>query len=319
MSASRLQTALEAAGVAEGPFLVLNAQPSADMVQLPDAVFETTDAVARDQLAAQGRSLAQDHNRARVVIVNVARSKSYARSLIARAAQCAEQLVIVDGQKTDGVDALWRDVRARVACDAVTKTHGRSFWFALDGAAFHDWADPGMVDGPEGFKTQIGVFSDAKVDAGSALLAAALPQLKGAVADLGAGWGYLSKHVLDSPDVTALDLIETDRRALEAAQANLSDPRAVFHWQDALSWTTADALDAVVMNPPFHTSRRADPQLGIAFITAAARMLKPKGSLWMVANRHLPYEATLQDRFHTVKEHPGSPGFKLFEASRPLR
>jgi 16S rRNA (guanine1207-N2)-methyltransferase len=79
------------------------------------------------------------------------------------------------------------------------------------------------------------------------------------------------------------------------------------------------ALDVIVMNPPFHQGRAASPQLGAAFIAAAAQMLKPSGQLWMVANRHLPYEPALAAAFKTHSELPGTPGFKLFHAEGPLR
>jgi 16S rRNA (guanine1207-N2)-methyltransferase len=39
----------------------------------------------------------------------------------------------------------------------------------------------------------------------------------------------------------------------------------------------------------------------------------------MVANRHLPYESALSDRFAAVKELDGTGAFKLFQASRPKR
>ena len=52
------------------------------------------------------------------------------------------------------------------------------------------------------------------------------------------------------------------------------------------------------MNPPFHTSRAADPALGQGFINPQlARNLTRNGNLWMVANRHLPYEVTLNETF----------------------
>jgi 16S rRNA (guanine1207-N2)-methyltransferase len=60
----------------------------------------------------------------------VPRSKALAHAMIAAAARIAP-LVVVDGQKTDGVDSLWRDMRARVGdCGlGLTKAHGRLFWF----------------------------------------------------------------------------------------------------------------------------------------------------------------------------------------------
>jgi 16S rRNA (guanine1207-N2)-methyltransferase len=78
-------------------------------------------------------------------------------------------------------------------------------------------------------------------------------------------------------------------------------------------------FDTVVTNPPFHVSRAADPGLGRNFIEAARRMLAPRGDLWLVANRHLPYEGALRAAFRHVAEHGDDPGFKVFHASRPIR
>jgi 16S rRNA (guanine1207-N2)-methyltransferase len=78
-------------------------------------------------------------------------------------------------------------------------------------------------------------------------------------------------------------------------------------------------MDAVVMNPPFHTSRDADPAIGQAFIRAAHGMLAQNGKLWVVANRHLPYESTLGEFFAEVSEIAGDRSFKVLEAVRPRR
>jgi 16S rRNA (guanine1207-N2)-methyltransferase len=73
------------------------------------------------------------------------------------------------------------------------------------------------------------------------------------------------------------------------------------------------------MNPPFHDGKRASPALGQAFIEAAAGMLRPKGRLLMVANRHLPYEESLAQRFRNVIDLGGDARFKLFCAEAPRR
>ena len=117
----------------------------------------------------------------------------------------------------------------------------------------------------------------------------------------------------------SLHLVEADHTALTCARANVDDPRAQFHWADAVTWRAHEPLDTVVMNPPFHTGRSAEPALGQGFITSAARNLTRNGSLWMVANRHLPYESTLTDAFAHVEEVTGDNRFKVFHASRPRR
>ena len=53
--------------------------------------------------------------------------------------------------------------------------------------------------------------------------------LAGHVADFGCGWGYLSRHVLDHcPGIARIDMIDAEHRAIEAARANVADPRATF-------------------------------------------------------------------------------------------
>jgi 16S rRNA (guanine1207-N2)-methyltransferase len=119
--------------------------------------------------------------------------------------------------------------------------------------------------------------------------------------------------------VAALDLIEAEALSLDCAQLNVTDPRARFHWADALRFTPEKAYDGIVMNPPFHTGRAADAGLGRAFIQAACRLLAPHGKLWMVANRHLPYESAMSESFRNVDIIGGNNAFKLFHATKPLR
>ncbi len=70
------------------------------------------------------------------------------------------------------------------------------------------------------------------------------------------------------------------------------------------------------MNPPFHDSHAANPALGVAFITAAAKVLKPGGKLLMVANRNLPYEAALAQAFASFTTLEENDRFKVIEAVR---
>jgi 16S rRNA (guanine1207-N2)-methyltransferase len=203
-------------------------------------------------------------------------------------------------------------------CSSDLKAHGKCLQFAA-APLFDDWAAADQHPLP-GFVTRPGVFSADGVDPGSALLAAALPSgLAGRVADLGAGWGWLSVQVLAHPGVTALELVEADHAALGCARQNVTDPRARFHWADATRFRPERPVDHVVMNPPFHRGRAADPGLGAAFIAAAAAMLAPGGTLWMVANRQLPYEAPLAAGFREVTPLGAAEGFKLISARHPLR
>jgi len=47
--------------------------------------------------------------------------------------------------------------------------------------------------------------------------------------------------------------------------------------------------------------------------------LKPEGRLWLVANRHLPYEQTLNERFGDVRVAGERDGFKVIAAIKARR
>ena len=253
-------------------------------------------------------------------IVCLPRSREAARALIARAAAEVQPggWIAVDGQKTDGIDTALKDLRSRVdLSESLSKAHGKLASFPA-GPDLTDWSARPSVS--NGFQTLPGIFSADGPDPGSVMLAANLPaKLGGKIADLGAGWGFLAAEILKRPGVKRLDLVEAEADALTCAKANVADTRARFHWADATAWRPETLLDAVVTNPPFHTGRTADPALGAAFIRAARRMLAPDGSLWLVANRQLPYDAVLAECFLEVRDIAGDSRYRVIQAIKPRR
>lgn len=325
---ARLAVAAEEGGLVlpdSGLVAVLHPRAGTDLAPLAQdrALLVQPFRPDHDALAAAGWQVGwalPEDQRFAAVLVCLPRSKRLAQGLIARAAAVSDGLVIVDGAKTDGVDSLWREVRKRVPVEgALSKAHGRIFWFRADAEVFADWIAPERQQ-VDGFVTAPGVFSADGIDSASRLLADSLPAHLGRhVADLGAGWGYLASRLLVDDRLVTLDLVEADRIALNCATENVTDPRVRFHWADATRFHADQPLDAVVMNPPFHTDRSADPGLGQSFIAAAARLLSPRGQLWLVANRHLPYEAALAATFAEHREIAGDNRFKILYAARPLR
>jgi 16S rRNA (guanine1207-N2)-methyltransferase len=231
-------------------------------------------------------------------------------------------LIAVAGGKDDGVDSLRKRINALTPLEGhLPKYHGVAFWFRRAGteaAATLRAGNPDLlVEG--GFKTTPGMFSFDRVDAGSRLLAASLPgDLRGGIADFCAGWGYLASEVLRrTRAITALDLYEADFEALEAARLNVHgaiEPR--FFWTDLLTEALERRYDAIVMNPPFHAGRAAEPGIGAGMIRAASKALKPGGRLFMVANRQLPYEQALSAAFASHAEVARDGMFKVLSARR---
>ena len=164
--------------------------------------------------------------------------------------------------------------------------------------------------------TQPGLFSWDRRDPGTRLLLEHLPPLQGEGADLGCGTGLLAQAVLRQAAVTGLTLVDLDRRAIEAARRNVDDRRASLCWADGRKPLGRTGLDFVVSNPPFHDAGLEDRELGQAFIRTAHGALRQGGSLWLVANRHLPYEEPLRSQFTDVTLQGERDGFKVYEARR---
>lgn len=307
-----------------GRIIVFHPSGDADLSALPAERLLVVQPMRPDfeALTARGYdcvSALPQGERFAVAVVFVSRAKELSRDLVARACAVTEGPVLVDGAKTDGIDSLVKPlVKQFGAAAPIAKAHGKICWVP-GGTDLSGWRAPDVRE-VDGFTVAPGVFSADGIDPASRLLVQSLPERPGKrIADLGAGWGYLSASLLKHEGPEVLYLVEADHRALDCARANVTDPRARFDWADARTWQAPEPLDAVVMNPPFHTGRAAEPALGQAFIDTAARALHGSGQLWMVANRHLPYENTLSERFARVEEIAGDNRFKVLHAQRPKR
>ncbi len=325
MRASRIELALDSGAwvlPATGDIAVFRPRIGDDLSALPKTrvVVLTGFRPDHDYFAGLGYRTAATGQFA-AALVCLPRAKAQAHGMLAEAALALAPgaVMAIDGQKTDGIEAVLKDCRALGLAVGVaqSKAHGRIATCPADGRLLVWAAQDAEVDG---FVTRPGVFSADGPDHGSALLAHALPKdLPAIVGDLGAGWGYLSRAVLARTGVTALDVVEAEQVALDCAARNLNDPRAVLHWADARSFRPARPWGAVVMNPPFHSGRAVDPALGQGFIRAAHHGLAPDGVLWMVANRHLPYGPLLHDLFRVVEEKSADGAFRVTRAAYPVR
>lgn len=324
---SRLSPALQS-GLdlpADGPIALWHPPGDADLSDLPTDRLQIIQPFApdHDALAARGFSVSATlpEGTFAASIVFLPRAKALARHLVAQAMDATNGTLAIDGLKTHGVESLLKSLRKRMpVAGVISKAHGKLFWTDAASGLLADWLEePRTLE--SGYVTAPGCFSADGPDPASVLLAETLPPALGArVVDLGAGWGYLSAAALaKAPGIETLDLVEADHAALDCARRNVTDPRAAFHWADATRWQPAAPVDTILTNPPFHTTRSADPRIGQDFLTAAAGMLKPSGRLFAVANRHLPYETTLARLFADTTEIAGNNRFKVICASRPKR
>lgn len=318
----------------DGPALLWNARPGPGLDALGRArlICAQDHRGPHDALAAAGLQLRPGIDEVEgplaAALVLLPRSRAEALGAIARAARLTDPggPVAISGAKTDGIDVVMRRLREHLPVESLAKGHGKVVVFARpDGLpeAFATWeAEAAPARNAEGFVTAPGMFSHAHADPGSRALATALAgRLSGEVAELGGGYGWLAAALLETcPKIDRMTVFEASHAACRAARENIADPRAGIRWADV---TTLGAGDGpamhVVTNPPFHSGRTPDPALGRAFIAAATRILAPKGRLWLVANRHLPYEATLAACFREWRAEPGAGGYKILVGERPKR
>lgn len=319
-------------------FLRARAGPRLREVAQPGWLCQQSFLPFADELSRNGLRVGEPgaDDRFPLVLVLPPRQRDEARALFAQALQhvapggtLLASMPNAEGAKSGEADLaqLCGGVRhlSKHKCRVFWSTHGPD---EFDHALVAEWL---ALDAPReiagGYISRPGLFAWDRVDRGSALLAAHLPDdLHGRVADLGAGYGYLScQLVARCAGVSALDLFEAEARALEPARRNVE--RAVqasgrevaigVHWHDVTRGLPR-RYDAIVCNPPFHQGRADLPQLGQAFITRAADALVADGRLWLVANRHLPYEAVLATRFRQLRTVIEQEGFKVIEATGVL-
>jgi 16S rRNA (guanine1207-N2)-methyltransferase len=146
------------------------------------------------------------------------------------------------------------------------------------------------------FWSVAGLFGWNKIDAGSKLLGEHLPSdIAGKTADFGCGYGYLSRFLADHcPAVHSIDAYDIDARAVACCAKNGGE-KVTAIWQDIRHLAATPLYDVIVMNPPFHTGKAEDIELGKIFLKKAWGSLNPRGRLFVVANQQLPYEKIIPE------------------------
>ena len=159
------------------------------------------------------------------------------------------------GERRDAGDARpWPRLAARPAGGRLPAARFAG-GMALDHAA-RDRRQPGAT-----WVCYPGIFAADRIDEGTALLIGALPPLRAGarVLDYGCGSGVIGASAAAHAPGIALDLLDSDSVALEAARENVPGARLL------LGASLADAgsarYDAILSNPPLHKGVAEDHTL----------------------------------------------------------
>lgn len=253
----------------------------------------------------------------KLVILIWPKSKVLAQSLLERLRGVAKRVIVV-GANDAGGKSIGK--AASASCTSAEKFDSArhcSLWELTLRPADNEFnwirqASSFQCD-ERAFMTLPGVFSHGQLDRATAILLEHIPApSNGKLLDLACGSGVIGlTYKLRNPALN-ITLSDTDAFALRSAQLNS------VRLQAAAEIVASDGLknidgkyDYIFTNPPFHQGKDTDYRFAQELFRMAKAHLVRDGQLWLVANRHLPYEEWARESFSQVEVMTQEQGFKL--------
>jgi 16S rRNA G1207 methylase RsmC len=179
---------------------------------------------------------------------------------------------------------------------------GRAVSFRRNEGAGPRAPQPQAMILPDGIslRTAPGVFSEEKLDRGTAVLLSCLQQLEWAptrVLDLACGCGPLGLSALTRWPEAQLVAVDADARAIAACRENARtlgcDARCELRWWDAHETIEPGGFDLILANPPWHAGRVVSDEAAQAMLSQLPGLLAPGGRALIVAVTSRPWESLL--------------------------
>ncbi len=165
------------------------------------------------------------------------------------------------------------------------------------------------------------VFSRERLDIGARFFLDNAPDLSAAsrVIDLACGNGVLGIQALLQYSNCRVHFVDESDYAIRSCAASLAtnqiDPaRATLHQNDCLYDLDLSGCDAILCNPPFHQQHQVSSHVADILIQQSHLALRPGGSLYLLANRHLQHGRQLRRLFSPVTQMASNAKFILYRA-----
>jgi len=165
-------------------------------------------------------------------------------------------------------------------------------------------------------------FAEGKLDEGTRLLLEVLEvRTTDEALDIGCGAGFIGIYIARRATKGHVTMVDASLVAVAMAkqaieQSGLTNVQILP--SDGVQAVLSERFDLVVTNPPFHVGGIQTTEIAERFIREAAQVLRPRGRFYLVANRFLKYEPTLQTCFRTVEEVGGDRWYKVLRALQPM-
>lgn len=165
-----------------------------------------------------------------------------------------------------------------------------------------------------------GVFSDGRLDEGTALLLDTLtsePPVEGPVLDFACGAGVITAALGQRGGRDRLHGVDVQAQAVHCARQTLS--RAGLDgdiWASDGLAEVRERYRLIVSNPPFHQGVETTTATTESFLADCRNHLEPGGELRLVANRFLPYEALIRQHLGRCETLASNSRFVVYRAFR---